>query len=490
MANNFFNEFQNGNCNSTDAIAGGCSIDPSTYALEELLLNEIKQIAFYVTKLSEFNLKNDDIMQKTIKALSVILINTAFRLEDYIKLLYEIEASKLEVKEKYLKTAKEKSIKYELVENAIKLPKNPTLTNLLRLGETLVVEKRKGYEPKKLDLIELIAFFARTTSINLEKLSHLGYQNPEWNFQVLKFLNLINITSKKTEKLKQNICDFSQISFEIWQKLMEILEKTYGKRIETDINFEIKEGKSILVSGSDLDELDKLLQALEGQDINVYTNSSLFNAFSYPHFSKYKNLIGHFGGENAEIDFTNFKGPVFATQNFLQRVDNLRHGTIYTTKIIAPEKMVRIKDNNFTSLIENALKSKGFTKEDITKPEKITLKYNLKDINEIIKKANGKDITIIVGSYKKSEITKKFENGLLIELDSPVEIQLLIYILKETNCKNINLVITHCSPNTVNILLSTLFSDPEKLYFAKCPNSIINPHIINALTEHFGVEIL
>ena len=185
-----------------------------------------------------------------------------------------------------------------------------------------------------------------------------------------------------------------------------------------------------------------------------------------------------------------FRSPVFATQNFLQRVDNLRHGTIYTTKIIAPEKMVRIKDNNFTSLIENALKSKGFTKEDITKPEKITLKYNLKDINEIIKKANGKDITIIVGSYKKPEITKKFENGLLIELDSPVEIQLLIYILKETNCKNINLVITHCSPNTVNILLSTLFSDPEKLYFAKCPNSIINPHIINALTEHFGVEIL
>lgn len=490
MANNFFNEFQNGNCNSTDAIAGGCSIDPSTYALEELLLNEIKQIAFYITKLTDFNLKNDNIMQKTVQALSVILINTAFRFEDYVKLLYNLENDKFEVKDKYLKTAKENSIKYELVENAIKLPEKPTLTKLLKLGEALVVEKRKGYEPKKLDLIELIAFFARTTSINLEKLSHLGYKNPEWNFQVLKFLNLINITSKKTEKLKQNICDFSQISFEIWQKLIETLEKNYGKRFECDINFEIKEGKSILVSGSDLDELDKLLDALEGQDINVYTNSSLFNAFCYPYFSKYKNLIGHFGGENAEIDFTNFKGPIFTTQNFLQKVDNLRHGTIYTTKIIAPEKMVRIENYNFNPLIESAKNSTGYTKDDNVKNEKITLKYNLKNIDETIKKAENKDITIIVGSYKKSEIIKRFENEILIELDSPVEIQLLIYILKERGCKNINLVITHCSPNTINILLSTLFSDPKKLYFAKCPNSVINPHIINALKEHFQVEIL
>ncbi len=70
------------------------------------------------------------------------------------------------------------------------------------------------------------------------------------------------------------------------EKLTETLEKTYGKRIENNINFEIKEGKSILVSGSDLNELDKLLEAVEGEDINIYTNSSLFSAFCYPHFLK------------------------------------------------------------------------------------------------------------------------------------------------------------------------------------------------------------
>ncbi len=491
MSNNFFNEYQdNNNCNNTEGSGGGCSIDPSVYALEELLLNEIKQIAFFTVKLADFNLKNENIAQKTIRALSVILINTALNFEDYKELLYSLEKDKFEVREKYLTGAKEKNIKYELVENAVKLPEKASLANLIRLGETLVREKRNAYEPKKFDLIELITFFAKTTSINIEKLASLGYKNFEWNFQILKFLNLTNISSKKTEKLKQNICDFSKFSFEIWQKLMETLEKTYGKRIEADINFEIKEGKSILVSGSDLDELDKLLEAIGDKEINVYTNSSLFNAFCYPHFLKYKNLIGHFGYENAQIDFTNFKGPIFTTQNFLQKVDYLRHGIIYTTKIIAPEKMIRIKDYNFEPLIENALQSNGFTNEDIQKSKKITLKYNTKKIDEIIKRAKNNEIYVIVGSYKKEEIIKRFENNTLIELDSPVEVQLLIYILQKTDCKNINLVLTHCTPNTINIMLSTLFSNPIKIYFAKCPNYLINPHIIKALNEEFNIEMI
>ncbi len=491
MSNNFFNEYQNtNNCSNTESSGGSCSIDPSVYALEELLLNEIKQIAFYIVKLADYNLQNENIMQKAVRALSVILINTSFKLEDYKELLYSLEADKFEVREKYLSVSKEKGIKYELVENAFKLPEKATRTSLLRLGEAIVSQKRKEYEPKKLDLIELIAFFAQTTSINIEKLSHFGYKNSEWNFQILKFLNLTNISSKKTEKLKQNICDFSQISFDIWQKLTETLENVYGKRVETGINFEIKEGKSILVSGSDLDELDKLLEAAEGENINVYTNSSLFSAFCYPHFQKYKNLIGHFGYENAQVDFTNFKGPVFTTQNFLQKIDNLHHGTIFTTKIISPEKMIRIKDYDFEPLIQNALSSAGFGKEDIQNPDKVTLKYDIKNIDNIIKGAGNNDIYVIVGSYKKEDIIKKFENRVRIELDSPVEIQLLIHILKERNCKNIKLVLTHCTPNTVNILMSTLFSNPEEIYFAKCPNTIINPHVINALVEHFGVKII
>jgi len=488
---NFFNEYQDKNCSNIGGTNGGsCSIDPSTYALEELLLNEIKQIAFYAVKLSEFNLQNEDIMQQAVRALSVILINTAFRMDDYKRLLYGLEKEKIELRGKYLECAKQENIKYELVENASKLPEKPSLTNLLRAGEELVVQKRNAYEPKKFNLIELIIFFAKTTSINIEKLAHLGYKNSNWNFAILKFLNLINIPSKKTEKLKQKVCDFSKVSFEIWQKLVQELENTFGKRVEGDINFEIREGKSILVSGSDLIELDKLLEAVDGLDINVYTNSSLFSAFCYPHFKKYKNLIGHFGGENAEIDFPNFKGPIFTTQNFLQKVDYLRHGIIYTTKIIAPEKMVRVQDYDFKPLIENTQKLAGFTKDDVKAPDKVILKYDTKKIDEIIESAEGGDIYVIVGSYKKDEIIKRFEGKTLIELESPVEIQLLIHILKKTNCENIKLVLTLCTPNTINILLSTLFSNPKEIYFAKCPNSLINPHIISALVEHFGVKIL
>lgn len=236
--------------------------------------------------------------------------------------------------------------------------------------------------------------------------------------------------------------------------------------------------------------MDKLLKQTDGKDINVYTNSTLFTAFSYPHFLKYKNLIGHFGGENAEEDFAKFKGPIFATQSFLQKVDYLRRGTIYTTKIIAPEKMVRIENYNFEPLIQNAINSEGFTKEDEQIFGKVTLEYNTKEIDKIINDAKDKELCVIVGSYKKSEIIERFVNKNIIELESPVEIQLLIYILNKANCDNLSIVFTHCGPNTINILFSTLYTDPKKIYFAKCPNSLISPHVIRAMSEEFDVEMI
>jgi len=484
---NFFSEFSD---KSACINSGMCSVDPSSSALEELLLNEIRQIAFYIVKLSDFKIENKAIAQDAIKGLSVIIINTALKLKDYKTLLFTLEEEKKSAKSLYLNCCKEKMIKYELVENAIEIPKNADLTGFLKTGESLVVEKQKMYEPKKLDLIELIITFAKTSAINIEKLRRLGYVNDEWNFKILKFLNLTNISTIKIEKLKKKICEFSEVSYKIWEKLTETLEKHYGKRVETEINLEIKEGRSILVSGSDLDELDRLLAAAKRYDINIYTNSTLFMAFAYPHFLKYKNLIGHFGGENAEEDFTKFKGPIFATQSFLQKMDYFRRGTIFTTKIIAPEKIVRIENYDFEPLIQNALNSEGFNKEDAKTIEKVRLKYNPHEIDKIIESAGEKELCVIVGSYKKEKIIERFTGKFIIELESPIEIQLLIHILKKANCNNLSIVFTHCGPNTINILFSTLYFDPKKIYFAKCPHSLISPHVIRAMSEDFDVEMI
>lgn len=507
---NFFNDFsQKFPCQNS----GACSLDPSSDALNVLLMNEIKQLAFYIVKLSEFNeeetsagLISDEIKAIAsfgIDALTVIILNTAIRLNDYKELLYSLETYKLRAREEYLKSSKSKGIKYELIQNSVNLPKNLSDDNLLneflRLGEEVILEKRREFEPKKFDLIEIIIFFAKTVSINLKKLRTLkddkggddkGGDEFFDNLKILKFLNLINIPSNKIEKLKRKICDFSEFSFEIWKKLTKETENKYGKREMADINLEIKEGKSILVSGSDLDELDKILSATEGTGINVYTNSSLFMAFSYPHFKKYKHLVGHFGAQGGENDFNKFKGPVFLTRNFLQKVDFLRRGTFFTTKIIAPDKMIKIKDDDFCPIIDFALNSEGFSKEDEKFLKKVVLKYDKDEIDRVLESLKTGKVTVVIGSYKNEEILKNFIEKETVELDSPIEIQLLIYILEKTKCEGISLVFAQCSANIMNMLLSTLNMNPDKIYFAKCPNAIINPHIIKGLGEEFGVEML
>ncbi len=49
---------------SSCAQNGICSTDPVLNALEAVFINEIRQIAFYIVRLKEFNLTNFDIMKE------------------------------------------------------------------------------------------------------------------------------------------------------------------------------------------------------------------------------------------------------------------------------------------------------------------------------------------------------------------------------------------------------------------------------------------
>ncbi|NVP03037.1 hydroxylamine reductase, partial [Photobacterium damselae subsp. damselae] len=55
------------------------------------------------------------------------------------------------------------------------------------------------------------------------------------------------------------------------------------------------EGKGILVTGHDLDLLERLLIATEGTGINVYTHSEMLPAHGYPELRKYSHLKGNVG---------------------------------------------------------------------------------------------------------------------------------------------------------------------------------------------------
>lgn len=77
------------------------------------------------------------------------------------------------------------------------------------------------------------------------------------------------------------------------------------------------EGKAILVSGHDLDDMHALLEQTAGKGVHVYSHGELLPAHSYPELHKHAHFKGHFGGAwyQQKQEFNKFPGSILMTSN-------------------------------------------------------------------------------------------------------------------------------------------------------------------------------
>ena len=64
---------------------GICTADPILSAIEELILNEVRQISYYLVKSKDFDFNNKEAEKKCIEALSMELASSNLS-EEYLKL--------------------------------------------------------------------------------------------------------------------------------------------------------------------------------------------------------------------------------------------------------------------------------------------------------------------------------------------------------------------------------------------------------------------
>ena len=474
------------NCQSM----GICSIDPTVSAIEELLLSQIRETSFYILKLHDLGQTNREIEENLIKGLSIIMINTSFDKDDFMSFLEQLCKDKNAAKEKYISICKENHQPCELIDSHFDFCKNSQLNTIIKAGEVKLQNKYRGVNNEKQRLFELITLFAKTSAIVLQLLKKVKQDTSDFDFEIIRFFALTNTLSTRCEKLKRRILEFSKVGFEIQEQTNKFYEKRYGKRESAKILLTPKQGKAILVSGPDLFELEKVLETIGDREISVYTNSLMFIAHTYPKFKNNKKLVGHLGTQNPQIDFSDFPGAILLTQNFSQKIDNLLRGTMYSNKIIAPNRVFKIKNNDYEPLIQAALNLDGFQKSENKKYFEIP--HDFKNIENTLYKVKNTEVVIIVGENSNTENIHDFNGKKIINLDCPIETDLLIFTLKK--CKEFNiktdLFFTSCSISGINTLLSVLFMELSSIYLVNCSTSIVNPHILEALENDFGVKII
>ena len=459
MTNEFNFSYQYDRCVSR----GICSINPTTSSLLEIVLIYLRITAFCCIKLKE-----NGIFEKHIKNL---ILNTISILNSG----YEISEDNFNI----INSAFKKELpliinKYEeLFGEKASLPNNFDIWNLLnskedlnyyiRLGERELNNRTKNIPSEIRNLYKIIFLIIKSFCINILVYESYGNELEEEFRSVLDIFNLLNKNIKSKKKLKKIIVNLAEKDCCLMLKIRTIQEKEYGIQNEQEISFSTQKGKGILVVGTNLKELELILDKFKNTNIDIYTHDNMILAHTFPKFKEYKNLKGQFGQgmENCLLDFSTFPGPIIITRNSLYNVENLYRGLLYTTDFAYSKGVIPIKNNDFTDVIKAAENSRGFKNGKECNSEKFGFNYN-NLIDNIYKKiSEGKySQVLIIGTEGYSTDEKEYFKNLIQHAPND------ILIISFSCCSNINNLIC-------------LNSSTDNYNFLKLANEIINHTKLN-----------
>ncbi len=140
---------------------------------------------------------------------------------------------------------------------------------------------------------------------------------------------------------------------------------SFGHPRPTPVTMGGRQGKAILVSGHDLEDLRCLLEQTAGTGIRVYTHGEMLPAHGYPGLNRHAHLAGHYGGAwmLQRREFAAFPGPILMTTNCLQEPTPAYRDRLFTSGVVAWPGIRHIANRDFHPLIEAAQAAPGFAED-------------------------------------------------------------------------------------------------------------------------------
>lgn len=497
--------------------------DPYITAIRELLVFELQQVVYYIEKLKDFDVDMKKYTDKVIEFIAVLIVNLDFQKESFFVITKDLYENKKSLEQLYIATCENKNITPELLSET----NLSSRENILRaLNDRELNVKNNSLEQvdkSRKNLYEIIINLVLNACNCLIELKNYNIDFAEAKNQVLKLLNSSNIPSLNQEDLIETIKDFSKCNYKIMQKLYLTENQKYGPSTSRSVEICERKGKCILVSGSSLIDLEKILIAAKKFNINVFTHYEMLNAFKFKKLSQFSNLAGHYknSDNNFSVDFASFPGPIYISSNFTNKSDVIR-GQIYTTAKYPPFGIAHLDKDDFTPLIEYALKSFGFEEDKISNVLSVgssETEFNSKlvELDGKIKRNNIEKILIIGQSeylnkptdYLNNFINQKNENALTLvfaDLDVPnsnsvwkvnsfFDFSMLYKILEhlKNNFEILNKTAVYfvdCSSDTASHIFNLMHLGVKNIFIGTCCPSLINPALSDGLFKFFGVKKL
>lgn len=518
-----YDYYQDTACEYDEYISKGiCSANPALSSLQEIILIYLKELAYYLLKLKEFGAQNEIIKEHVIEAISGIITHIDYNQEQFQKLIILLAQDLSQAKTIYSKFTKGKKIEAKYLKSYFKQSDDFNISEILKKGEKYYIQRHIKYDSDQRTLFDIMLFLIKNMCIKILKIVSFKKDYESAYNSILTMLNAMNDENFTVEQAKLIIEENTREYHKLIKLVSDTQEEFYGERESVYISFTPKTGKAILVSGIDMAQLEEVLEATKDKGIDVYTHGmTMLMAHTLPKFKKYSNLVGHFGrgSENSLFDFAAFPGAILMTRYLFQKVDYLYKGRLFTTDSLAPSGIIKIKNNDYRPLIQSALTSKGFTKEQQEVIQRVGFRQKVmeKKIVEICNKMEKKEIKHLyfIGllhseneyqpyfdkffslmpkdCYAISLSHEKIEENVL-HVDSFYDYLFIYKILEEFNKKiplntlNISIFITKCDQYTITNIFNFINMGIKNIFLCKCIPTLINPAMIETLVKNFGIH--
>jgi hydroxylamine reductase len=318
-------------CSSTK---GNCGKDATTAALQDVLVHVNLGIGQYAQQARRLGAADPRFAAHASFNLFTTLTNVNFNPTRFMALISVAVDMREQAKLAYENAARAAGVEPETFTGPAQFVPSPTIAEVVAQAGSVGVDA--GLELVGADVVglrNLNLYGLKGVCAYAHHAHALGYRTDETDAGIEAALAFLAGAPADSEALLAHALELGSLNLKVMEMLDAANTGSFGSPVPTPVRITPVLGKAILVSGHDLHDLQKILEATEGTGINVYTHGEMLPAHGYPALHAYGHLVGNYGGawQDQQRDFTAFPGPIVMTSNCLIEPQPAYRNRIFTT---------------------------------------------------------------------------------------------------------------------------------------------------------------
>lgn len=349
------------------AVKGNCGKDENTAALQDIAVHLSLGIGQYAAKLRELGAADDQYVKHAAFTIFTTLTNVNFNPTRFVQLIKETTDVRDAAKAAYEKACADHGKEGETIAGAAQFTPGQTMPELL--AQAPLVRVDAALDVLGADIIGLrnLNLYGLKGACAYAHHAHaLGYSTDTVSAGLESALAFLGNPSDDQDTLLAHALNLGTVNLHVMELLDAANTGVFGTPEPTAVKTTPTVRKCVLVSGHDLGDLRRVLDATEGTGVLVYTHGELLPAHGYPGLKKYEHLAGNYGGawQDQQSDFAKFPGPIVMTSNCLIEPGPTYRNRIFTMGPVGWPGVRHLDDDKAMAVIVKAAQAlPGFTEE-------------------------------------------------------------------------------------------------------------------------------